>query len=129
MSTNTDLEPSQIIALCVRRWQSEVTFAETRAHLRMETQRQWNDNAILRTTLSLPGLYNLVTVWAGDVRSQATRPHADAWSVPFAWFCEATILIETAVNPEMHITPPAQLAWRRRPASPHNVQSRAKHWE
>lgn len=32
-STGTSLEPSQIIALFVRRWQIEVTFAETRAHL------------------------------------------------------------------------------------------------
>ncbi|MFB9985080.1 hypothetical protein ACFFNA_36830, partial [Mesorhizobium kowhaii] len=34
------LEPAEIIALFVRRWQIEVTFAETRAHLGVETQRQ-----------------------------------------------------------------------------------------
>ena len=53
MNTNTELEPTQIIAYFVRRWQIEVTFAQTRAHLGVETQRQWNGNAIIRTTPSL----------------------------------------------------------------------------
>jgi hypothetical protein len=35
-STDTDREPADIIALFVRRWQVEVTFAETRAHLGVE---------------------------------------------------------------------------------------------
>ncbi|TCU04047.1 hypothetical protein [Rhizobium sullae] len=59
MSTNVNLEPAQIIAYFVRRWQIEVTFAETRAHLGVETQRQWNDKAIMRTTPSLLALYSL----------------------------------------------------------------------
>ncbi len=58
MSTNTDLDPVEIITFYVRRWQIEVTFAETRAHLGVETQRQWNDKAILRTTPSLMALYS-----------------------------------------------------------------------
>ncbi|MFS2154916.1 MULTISPECIES: hypothetical protein [unclassified Rhizobium] len=70
MSTDTDLEPSQIIAYFVRRWQIEMTFAETRAHLGVETQRQWRGNAILRTTPSLLAIYSLVTLWAGDVLGQ-----------------------------------------------------------
>src|SRR6202007_167436 len=40
----------------VRRWQIEVTFAETRAHLGVETQRQWTDKAISRTTPALLGV-------------------------------------------------------------------------
>ncbi|MFK4821874.1 hypothetical protein ACI0FS_16980, partial [Ochrobactrum quorumnocens] len=70
MSTNTDLDPVEIITFYVRRWQIEVTFAETRAHLGMETQRQWNDKAILRTTPSLMALYSLVTLWACDLLGQ-----------------------------------------------------------
>ncbi|WP_328589828.1 hypothetical protein [Brucella lupini] len=62
MSTNTDLDPVEIITFYVRRWQIEVTFAETRAHLGVETQRQWNDKAILRTTPSLMAFYTLVTL-------------------------------------------------------------------
>jgi len=34
----------------VRRWSVEVTFAEVRRHLGVETQRQWSDLAIARTT-------------------------------------------------------------------------------
>ncbi|MEA2959581.1 MAG: hypothetical protein QOJ58_5564 [Alphaproteobacteria bacterium] len=79
MSTDTNLEPSQIIAYFVRRWQIEVTFAETRTHLGVETQRQWSGKAILRTTPSLLALYSLVTLWAGDVLGQTTRPYAAAW--------------------------------------------------
>ncbi|OYR24913.1 hypothetical protein CES86_4513 [Brucella lupini] len=52
----------EIITFYVRRWQIEVTFAETRAHLGVETQRQWNDKAILRTTPSLMAFYTLVTL-------------------------------------------------------------------
>jgi hypothetical protein len=58
--------PHQIVAWFVRRWQMEVTFAEARAHLGVETQRQWNDWAIGRTTPALFGLYSLVTLMAHD---------------------------------------------------------------
>ena len=47
----TDLaEPAQILEWFVLRWQLEVTFQEVRAHLGVETQRQWSDHAIARTT-------------------------------------------------------------------------------
>jgi len=48
----TDLEtaPEQIVKWFVRRWQVEVTFHEVRTHLGVETQRQWTDLAITRTT-------------------------------------------------------------------------------
>jgi len=39
-STDIAIEPADIIALYVRRWQTEVTFAETHAHLGVETQCQ-----------------------------------------------------------------------------------------
>ncbi len=72
-STDTRLEPTEIIALFVRRWQIEVTFAETRAHLGVETQRQWSDKAIARTTPALLGLYSLITLWAsgGNLRVES----------------------------------------------------------
>jgi hypothetical protein len=46
------------------RWSVEVTFEEARAHLGLETQRQWSDPAIARTTPVLLGLFSLVTVLA-----------------------------------------------------------------
>ena len=78
-STDITLEPADIIALFVRRWQIEVTFAETRAHLGVETQRQWSDHAIARTTPALLGLYSLISLWACDLLTSASTPYAAAW--------------------------------------------------
>ncbi|WP_223427226.1 hypothetical protein [Tateyamaria pelophila] len=78
-STDTTLDPADIIALFVRRWQVEVTFAETRAHLGVETQRQWSDEAIARTTPTLLALYSLISLWACDLLSSASTPYAAAW--------------------------------------------------
>jgi hypothetical protein len=62
----TDLQatPSQIIEWVVMRWSVEVTFEEARAHLGLETQRQWSDHAIARITPVLLGLFSLVTLLA-----------------------------------------------------------------
>jgi DDE superfamily endonuclease len=51
----------------------EVTFAETRRHLGIETQRQWSDLAIQRTTPLLLGLFSLVTLWAGDLAARTSK--------------------------------------------------------
>lgn len=66
--------PSQstFSAVFVRRWSMEVTFAEVRRHLGVETQRQWSDPAIARTTPVLLGLFSLITLWAHDLA--ANRP-------------------------------------------------------
>ena len=56
--------PEQILAWVVMRWSVEVTFEEARAHLGLETQRQWSDQAIARTTPILLALFSLVTVLA-----------------------------------------------------------------
>ncbi len=61
-STDTELAPSQIIRYFVLRWNIEVTFEETRAHLGIETQRQWSDKAIARATPLLMGLFSFVTL-------------------------------------------------------------------
>ena len=62
----TDLQatPVQILAWVVMRWSVEVTFEEGRAQLGLETQRQWSDQAIARTTPVLLGLFSLVTLLA-----------------------------------------------------------------
>ena len=55
---------ADIIKNFVLRWNIEVTFEETRAHLGVETQRQWSDKAIARTTPLLMGLFSFVTLVA-----------------------------------------------------------------
>src|SRR5688572_1608879 len=64
LSTDPSVAPAQIVAWFVARWPLEVTFHEVRAHLGVETQRQWSDLAILRTTPALLGLFSLVTLFA-----------------------------------------------------------------
>lgn len=64
LSTDPTVPPAQIITWFVARWPLEVTFHEVRAHLGVETQRQWSDLAIRRTTPALLGLFSLVTLIA-----------------------------------------------------------------
>jgi len=64
LCTNLQASPPQILAWVVMRWSLEVTFAEARAHLGLETQRQWSDRAIARTTPVLFGLFSFVTLLA-----------------------------------------------------------------
>jgi hypothetical protein len=62
----TDLQatPEQLLAWVVMRWSVEVTCEEARAHLGLETQRQWSDRAIARTSPVLLALFSLVTILA-----------------------------------------------------------------
>lgn len=64
LSTDQSTEAAQIVEWFVLRWQLEVTFEEARAHLGVETQRQWSDLAIVRTTPALLGLFSVVTLFA-----------------------------------------------------------------
>lgn len=69
-----------ILGWFVQRWQVEVTFEEVRAHLGVETQRQWSDRAIARTTPVLMGLFSLVTLIAHRLQSHHRVPiRANAW--------------------------------------------------
>jgi len=71
--TDLTVAPEQIVAWFVLRWQMEVTFEEVRRHLGVETQRQWTDLAILRTTPALLGLFALVTLLAHPSLTDATQ--------------------------------------------------------
>ena len=64
LCTDQATNPIDILRWFVRRWSVEVTFEEVRRHLGMETQRQWADLAIARTTPRLLGLFSLVTLMA-----------------------------------------------------------------
>jgi hypothetical protein len=78
----TDLaqDPLQIVRWFVQRWQIEVTSREVRDHLGVETQRQWSDKAIARTTPCLLGLFSIVTLLATCLsRHERLRTSATAW--------------------------------------------------
>ena len=59
--TDPDADPVQMVNWVVMRWSVETTFEEAREHLGMETQRQWSDLAIQRTTPIVLGLFSIVT--------------------------------------------------------------------
>jgi hypothetical protein len=80
LSTDPDANPQQIVEWFVQRWQLEVTFEEARAHLGVETQRQWSDLAIVRTTPVLLGLFSLVTLFAHHLlQGQEMSVRQAAW--------------------------------------------------
>jgi hypothetical protein len=78
----TDLQatPVQILHWVIMRWSLEVTLEEARVHLGLETQRQWSDLAIARTTPVLLALFSLVTVLALRLSPEGQIPvQATAW--------------------------------------------------
>ena len=80
VTTHREHAPVQVLEWFVRRWTMEVTLEEARAHLGIETQRQWNDLAIQRTTPALFGLYSLVTLMAHALpQAEARVVRTAAW--------------------------------------------------
>ena len=69
-----------MIELYVDRWSIEVTFEETREHLGIETQRQWSDKAIARSTPILMGLYSQVCLMGNRLgREELLKVENTAW--------------------------------------------------
>jgi hypothetical protein len=64
LCTDLDADLEEILRWFMMRWQLEVTFQEMRRHLGFETQRQWSELAIRRTTPALLGLFSIVTLFA-----------------------------------------------------------------
>ena len=81
LCTDLAAAPAQILAWFVLRWQLEATFEEARRHLGVETQRQWSDLAVRRTTPALLGLFSLVTLLAHrrHMTAAAAVPRQAAW--------------------------------------------------
>jgi len=115
LCTQTTYPPMQIVSWFVRRWTVEVTFQEARAHLGVETQRQWSDLAIGRTTPALLGLFSWVTLVAHQLHQSESVPvrqtawyhkpaptfsDALAWVRHLLWWHSATFSMSPA-PPEM----------------------------
>jgi hypothetical protein len=81
LGTDLTVDPSPILAWCVRRGRLEVTWQEARAQLGMATPRQGNARAIARTTPALLGLFSMIPLGAGPVAHAHARPIRQAgWS-------------------------------------------------
>ncbi|EXJ10666.1 hypothetical protein D779_0364 [Imhoffiella purpurea] len=89
------MAPERIIELFVWRWSLEVTFEETRRHLGVETQRQWSDLAIARTTPGLLALFSLVCLMVYQWRERwDTLARSTAWYLkPQATFSDCLALV------------------------------------
>lgn len=121
----TDLaqEPQRIISDYIKRWPLEVTIEESRAHLGIETQRQWSDKAIERSTPALLSMYSLVALFAQALHPDGKIPLAGAawYSKHQATFSDVLMAVRRAIwgnfdyctaaeNPEMQLIPKADLA-------------------
>jgi hypothetical protein len=92
LCTTQAFAPHRIVALFIQRWQVEVTFEEARAHLGVETQRQWSDLAITRTTPALLGLFSWVTLAAHVLQTEAPIPVRGA-----AWYAKSLPTFSDAI--------------------------------
>ena len=94
LCTDRGVAPAQVLAWFVQRWQLEVTFEEVRRHLGVETQRQWSEGAIRRTTPALLGLFSLVTLLAHRrmSASSAAARQAAWYRKPHPTFADALAL-------------------------------------
>jgi len=107
----------EILSWYLERWNIEVTFAEVRTHLGFETQRQWSERAIERTTPCLLGVFSLVALMAKVLHPQ-TLPVRQAHWYPKegATFCDALAAVRSHLwkganygmsssNPDMFLIP------------------------
>ena len=91
LCTDTEASPREVLNLFSRRWAMETTYEEARARLGVETQRQWSDPAIFRTTPLLLGLYSGVALYVHQHGERlALSPRRAAWyPKPAATFADA----------------------------------------
>jgi hypothetical protein len=79
-STQANQVAAGVVEAFVLRWTIEVTFEESRAHLGIESQRQWSDLAIERTTPCLFGLYSVVALLTKALHPDGKVPiQCSAW--------------------------------------------------
>jgi len=98
-STDLTMTPARVVELFVWRWSLEVTFEEVRRHLGVETQRQWSDLAIARTTPVLMALFSLVCLMVYQWRERwAALPRSTAWYLKsHATFSDCLALVRRTI--------------------------------
>jgi len=97
LCTDTGASPRDVLDLFDRRRSMETTYEGGatkriyRTHLGAETQRQWSDPAVFRTTPLLLGLYSLVALYVHQHADRlALSPRRAAWyPKPAATFADA----------------------------------------
>ncbi|MFC5358221.1 hypothetical protein ACFPMG_24845, partial [Azospirillum himalayense] len=80
LCTDLSVPPRTVLEWFNRRWAMETTYEESRAHLGIETQRQWADPAVFRTAPLLFGLYSLITLYVHQNAGRlALSPRRAIW--------------------------------------------------
>jgi hypothetical protein len=94
-STDQSQPADEIVRDFMKRWSLETTFEESRAYLGIETQRQWSDLAIERTTPLLFGLYSLVALFGSALAPDGHPPRQQAvwYHKPAATFSDILALV------------------------------------
>jgi len=85
LSTNLEHTPAQMLTWFVRRWTIEGTCEEARAHLGMETQRQWHDRAIARPTFA-DAMALVRRQWWDHLHFSMSHQETDLINIPRALF-------------------------------------------
>ena len=133
--TDPEVDALAILAAYLQRWNVEVTFEEARAHLGLETQRQWTTRAVGRTTPCLLGLFSVVVLMAHAAHPDRLPTRQAAWyPKPEATFSDALAAVRRATlghlrQPEFasparrpaagqSATPSSSASWWRLPATP-----------
>jgi len=119
--SDTHSPVQQIVVWFALRWNIEVTFEELRAFLGFETQRQWSDRAIERTTPCLFGIFSLVTSMAKVLYPTELPVRQTSWYIKDeATFSDALAAVRRHVwshsnyerssqNPDLFLIPEAAL--------------------
>jgi hypothetical protein len=124
LCTDPTREPAQIIAWFVRRWsvgaeRRSAPFQEARAHLGVETPRQWSDTAIARTTPCLLALFSISTLLANRLSARERRQAAaTAWyPKPQPTFSDALAAVRRDIWREQALTTSRRSGHRAKAAS------------
>ena len=112
-STDINMEPIAIVETFVLRWNIEVTFEEVRAHLGVETQRQWSEKAIRRTTPILMGLFSLVCLIAetqNKLKKELIQTATAAWynKEGLATFADVLVYVKRLIIQEKYLNESAK---------------------
>lgn len=122
LCTDQALSAEAIILTFMHRWPLETTFEESRAHLGIETQRHWSDQAIERTTPLLFGLYSLVALAGVQLEREGTlqveqtawyhKTHATFHDVLACLRCQIWLAESnqtSRLHPDVRLLPPSRL--------------------
>jgi hypothetical protein len=77
--TDAGVGAERIVSWYVDRWHVEVTFEEARAHLGLETQREWSTRAVGRSIPCLLGLFSPVVLLAHALHGKDLPTRGAAW--------------------------------------------------